>query len=44
MTCDTLDCIYAIKCQGCDKMYFWDTNNLGLRTLMYGALVPVDIF
>ena len=32
MTCDTLNCIYAIKCQGCEKMYIGETNNLRLRT------------
>ena len=32
MTSDTLNCIYAIKCQGCEKMYIGETNNLRLRT------------
>ena len=32
MTCNTLNCIYVIECQGCYKMYIGETNNLTLRT------------
>ena len=43
--------IRAIKCQGCEKMYIGETNNLRLRTNVHRdhaskiwALVSVDTF
>ena len=35
VSCDTLNCIYGIKCQGCQKMYIGDTSNLRLRTNLH---------
>ena len=35
MTCNTLNCIYVIVCQGCTKMYIGETNNLRLRTNLH---------
>ena len=31
MTCDTLNCIYVLKCCGCEKLYIGETNNFRLR-------------
>ena len=31
MSCETLNCIYIIVCQGCDGTYIGETNNLRLR-------------
>ena len=35
MTCDTQNCIYAIKCNGCNEMYIGETVNLRLRTNLH---------
>lgn len=35
MTCNTLNCIYVIKCNGCNDLYIGETNNLRLRTNLH---------
>ena len=41
MTCDTLNCIYAIKWQECGKMYIEETSNLRLRTNVHRDHMPL---
>ena len=34
-TCDTLNCIYVLKCNSCEKYYIGETNNFRLRTSLH---------
>ena len=43
MTCDTLNCIYAIKCQGCEKMYIGRLITYDC-VLMYTKTMPLKIW
>ena len=31
MNCETMNCIYVLKCTGCHKIYIGETNNLRHR-------------
>ena len=31
MNCETMNCIYVLKCTGCHKIYIGETNNLHHR-------------
>ena len=35
MSCNTLNCIYAIQCGGCDEYYIGETNNFRYRTNLH---------
>ena len=35
MSCNTLNCIYVIKCLGCQKLYIGETKNLRFRTNLH---------
>ena len=41
--CDTMMCIYIIKCQGCQKMYFGETSNLRLQTNLQRDHTTIEI-
>lgn len=35
MNCSTLNCIYVIRCNGCNSIYIGETSNLRLRTNLH---------
>jgi predicted GIY-YIG superfamily endonuclease len=35
MSCETLNCIYVLKCHGCEDIYIGETNNFRLRTNLH---------
>ena len=39
MDCNTRNCVYVIKCKGCEKLYIGETNNLRLRTNLHKSHV-----
>ena len=42
MSCDTLNCIYVLKCEGCSKLYIGETNNLRLRVNLHKSHANIN--